>query len=83
MASAAGSEQLSEEFPLSSGEPGEMGLLDQEVVVRTGIERHARQQQGQLQVFNVSGLPHHVVTTQVVAALLQNRVVPSAKLLIS
>src|SRR5437899_8880654 len=64
-------QHLAEALPLRPREAIQLPLLDEGEIGRRTVERHARQEQRQLQVLDVGGLLHHVLARQVVAALLQ------------
>ncbi len=65
-------EDVAEQRPLLAVEFRQLRLLDRRMVVRTGIDHDAGQQQRQLQVPEALGLALDVFAAQVVAALLED-----------
>ena len=61
-----------EQFPALALEALHLQLLDWEEVVRAGVDRDARQQHPEFQVFQARGLYHHVFAREVIAAVLEH-----------
>ena len=71
-ASGLAAEYGAEVLPSVALEPSKLHLLDRREIKRAGVHRDTGQQIGGSEVFDVRGLLHDVLASQVVAALLQH-----------
>ena len=65
-------DHVAEQLPGLAVEPHQLHLLDREVVVGAGVDLDAGQHQVGVEVLQAGRLLHHVLTGEIVAALLQH-----------